>query len=130
MVGLGPRLLLHEILEAIGGGAGLGLGLRLLLREILEAIGGGVGLGLGLRLTSYSPHTHAPKHVHAHTDSSEDSLKALIQARQQSRGKQADNFFDALEHKYAKKTKTSSPRASGSKGTKASNSKGTKGRKK
>ena len=41
-------------------------------------------------------------------DGSEDSLKALIHARQQSRGAQMDNFSDSLEQKYAKKQKGSS----------------------
>ena len=50
-------------------------------------------------------HTHLPSLYH---DGSEDSLKALIHARQQSRGAQMDNFSDSLEQKYAKKQKGSS----------------------
>ena len=58
------------------------------------------------------------------SDGSEDSLKALIHARQQSRGAQMDSFFDSLEQKYAKKQKGSS-KAGGSK-NKTSGGKGTR----
>ena len=49
-------------------------------------------------------------HVHGTPDGSEDSLKALIKARQQSREEKLGGFFDTLEEKYCKK-----PKASGSK---------------
>ena len=61
------------------------------------------------------------------SDRSEDSLKALVHARQQSRGAQMDNFFDSLEQRYAKKQKGSS-KAGGSK-NKTSGGKGTRGKK-
>ena len=90
-------------------------------------------------ITFPPPHPSSLHHSHSHalpppitptslspplSDGSEDSLKALIHARQQSRGAQMDNFFDSLEQKYAKKQK-SSFKAGGSK-NKASGSKGTR----
>lgn len=47
------------------------------------------------------------------TDEGEDSLKALIKARQQSRGEKIDGFFDSLEQKYC----TKKPKTTGSKGS-------------
>ena len=49
-------------------------------------------------------------------DGSEDSLKALIKARQQSREEKIDGFFESLEQKYcAKKPKIAGTFKSGSK---------------
>ena len=67
------------------------------------------------------PLSHTPSLSPSLSDGSEDSLKALIHARQQSRGAQMDNFFDSLEQKYAKKQKRSfkaGDKASGGKRTK------------
>ena len=68
--------------------------------------------------------SHTPFLSPSLSDGSEDSLKALIHGRQQSRGAQMDSFFDSLEHKYAKKQKGSS-KAGGSK-NKTSGGKGTR----
>ena len=46
-------------------------------------------------------------------DEGEDSLKALIKARQQSREEKLDGFFDSLEQKYC----TKKPKTTGSKGS-------------
>ena len=58
-------------------------------------------------ITTSLPLSHPPPSLH-HSDGSEDSLKVLVHARQQSRGAQMDNFFDSLQQKYAKKQKSSS----------------------
>ena len=68
--------------------------------------------------------SHTPSLSPSLSDGGEDSLKALIHARQQSRGAQVDSFFDSLEQKYAKKQKGSS-KAGGSK-YKTSGGKGTR----
>ena len=79
-------------------------------------------------LMSFLYPSHTPFLSPSLSDRGEDSLKALIHARQQSRGAQMDGFFDSLEQKYAKKQKGSS-KAGGSK-NKTSGGKGTrKGRK-
>ena len=52
-------------------------------------------------------------------DGDEDSLKALIKARQQSREEQVGGFFDSLEEKYCKKPKTAISKG-GSKSQKSS----------
>ena len=75
-------------------------------------------------ITPSLPLSHTPSLSPSLSDGSEDSLKALIHARQQSRGAQMDNFFDSLEQKYAKKQKSSS-KAGGSK-NKTSGGKGTR----
>ena len=72
--------------------------------------------------------SHTPSLSSSLSDGSEDSLKALIHARQQSRGAQMDSFCDPLEQKYAKKQKGSSK--AGESKNKTSGGKGTrKGRK-
>ena len=45
-----------------------------------------------------------------------DSLKALIKARQESREKELDKFYDSLAEKYAPKAKKSKPSKAGKKG--------------
>ena len=62
-------------------------------------------------------------------DGDQDSLKAMILARQKSREQQASGFFDSLEAKYAKKPRTAKSKdeeASPSKTGKKSQRKGTK----
>lgn len=45
-----------------------------------------------------------------------DSLKALIKARQETRGKEMDKLFDSLAEKYAPKAKKSKSSKAGKKG--------------
>ena len=60
-------------------------------------------------------------------DGGEDSLKALIKARQASREEQLGGFFDSLEEKYCTKKQKSSGSKANSKSKKLSKSAGADG---
>ena len=65
-------------------------------------------------------------------DGGEDSLKALIKARQQSREEKLGGFFDSLEEKYCSKSKskkTTKTTTSDKSGSSSKNTRSKSGRK-